>query len=240
MREVDLYAPVRDWLIANGYEVQAEVGRCDIAARREDDLILIELKCRFGTELLVQAIERQSACESVYIAIPAPECSGRSSRWRGLKKLVRRLELGLLFVRCGDTTRAVEPVLHPMPAQRRKQKRQRMAVLREMDGRSGDFNVGGSTRRKLITAYRESAIRIGCCLQHLGALSPRRLRELGMGPKTLSILSRNVYGWYERVGRGQYAISARGREELSQYEFIVEKTLSDLTAEISGERSSVL
>ena len=42
MRETDLYGPIRDYLVAQGYDVQGEVKGCDIAARKGDDLIVIE------------------------------------------------------------------------------------------------------------------------------------------------------------------------------------------------------
>jgi hypothetical protein len=92
-----------------------------------------------------------------------------------------------------------------------------MAVIEEIGRRSGDFNVGGSTRRPLVTAYRENAIQIACYLADSGEMSPRQLRALGAGPKTLSILARNVYGWFSRVGRGLYAVTPKGREVLSKY-----------------------
>ena len=68
-----------------------------------------------------------------------------------------------------------------------------------------------------MTAYRENAIQIACCLAELGPLSPRKLRKLGTGPKTLSILYRNVYAWFTRSTRGVYALSEQGQAELANY-----------------------
>src|SRR6476620_10780342 len=125
MLELELYAPVKAWLIEQGYEVRGEVGKCDVAACKGDDLIVIELKCRFSIELLVQAIERQRAADSVYIAVPMPPCYGRSKKWRGFQQLIRRLEVGLIFCKVGGRKQRVEIVFHPLPATRRKQKRAR-------------------------------------------------------------------------------------------------------------------
>ncbi len=86
-----------------------------------------------------------------------------------------------------------------------------------MDGRSDSYNRGGSTQRKLMTAYRENAVRIAALLDAKGPLAPRALRELGTGPKTQSILANNHYGWFERIERGIYDISARGRSALADY-----------------------
>ena len=106
---------------------------------------------------------------------------------------------------------------HPVPYQRRKRSRDRRAVLREMADRSGDFNTGGVTRRKIATAYRENAIHIACRLERFGPMRPRDLRAMGTGPKTLSILSSNFYDWFTRVARGVYDITAQGRSGIDEF-----------------------
>jgi hypothetical protein len=186
--ETDLYNPVRDYLIANGYTVRAEVHSCDIAAVKDDELIVIELKRAFSTSLLIQATERQKLTDSVYVAIPRPKGGTRTSQWKGNLHLLRRLEVGLIFVAVGSRVKCVEVVFHPIPYERKKKHRARRAVLREVETRTGDFNTGGSCRTKLMTAYRESAIHIACCLEQLGPMAPKQLRALGTGDKTLSIL----------------------------------------------------
>lgn len=213
-RETDLYGPLRDYLVSNGYDVRSEVQHCDITARKGDDLIVVELKRQISIDLLVQATERHRITDSVYVAVPRP-ASGK--RMRGVKRLLRRLELGLIFVSFGARKPRVEVVFHPAPYRRRKLNRARRAVIEEMDRRSGDYNQGGSAGRKLVTAYRENAIHIACCLERLGTGKPRELRALGTGEKTLSILSRNVYGWFERVGFGVYTLTDRGRRELEHF-----------------------
>ncbi|MGI8907578.1 MAG: DUF2161 family putative PD-(D/E)XK-type phosphodiesterase [Candidatus Sumerlaeaceae bacterium] len=229
MREVDLYAPIRDWLVANGYEVRGEVSHCDIAARKDDELIVIELKCRFGIELLVQAVDRQRLADSVYIAVPGPPCGGRSKKWRGFQRLARRLEIGLLFCKTRGRKTEVVIVFHPLPSTRRKQKRQRTAVLQEIAARSGDHNVGGSTRTKLMTSYRENAIRIAALLDRHGPLTPRKLREYGTGTKTLGILRNNVYGWFERVDRGVYRVSSNWKTHAPVYEAFLQSIEEEVT-----------
>jgi len=219
IRETDLYGPVRDWLLAQNYTVRGEVRGCDIAATRDDDLVLIELKCGFTTDLILQAVERQRAADSVYVALPRPKRGRGGSRWRGIEHLLRRLELGLLLV--SPETNKVEAVLHPLPFDRRRDKKARRAILTEIAGRSGDYNRGGSTRCKLLTAYRENAVFVACCLERHGTLSPRALRALGTGPKTLAILHKNVYGWFERQSRGLYALTPQGRAALADYPDLV-------------------
>jgi hypothetical protein len=110
-----------------------------------------------------------------------------------------------------------------LPQERKKATKSKRAILTEIAGRSGDYNEGGTTRRKRITAYRENALQIACLLEQNGPMTPRKLRELGAGPKTLSILSGNVYGWFERVERGVYRITQQGREELKTYAHVTRR-----------------
>jgi hypothetical protein len=219
LRETDLYPPLVGYLTSLGYTVRGEVNGCDIAATRGDDLVVIEMKCAFNTQLLIQATKRQRLTDSVYIALPKPK---QTPHWRGIRHLLRRLELGLIFV-CfhGRRKPTVEAIFHPLPYQRQKRKRLTRAVLAEMSARSGDFNQGGATRTKIITAYRENALQIASHLDTLGPLSPKQLRALGTGPKTHSILYSNFYGWFERVDRGIYALREKGREEIKHYPGVV-------------------
>jgi len=212
--ETDLYQPVHDYLVACGYTVRSEVRDCDIAAVKGDALIVIELKLKLTLAFLAQGVKRQQLTEAVYLAIPRPPNRQKwNAQTRDVRRLLRRLELGLLLV----STHSVEVVFHPLPAERQKRKSKRRVVLEEIDNRSGDYNRGGSTRCKLVTAYRENAIQIAACLSALGPCSPRRLRALGAGAKTLPILYRNVYGWFTRQDRGLYALSARGQAALAEY-----------------------
>lgn len=217
MPEVDLYAPLRDYLVAQGYEVQAEVKGCDVVARKGDALIVIELKQQFGVRLLIQAIDRQRISDSVYVGLPGPYKRGRSRHWREIGRLLRHLELGLIVIDPHTEPPQVEIIFHPLPYQPQKRKRRQRAVLQEIRGRSGDYNQGGSTSGKAITAYRESAIHIACCLEILGASTPSRLRTLGTGHKTQSILSSNFYGWFRRVVRGTYELTPDGRTALETF-----------------------
>lgn len=112
-------------------------------------------------------------------------------------------------------------VFEPYPFDRRKSMRlsgrKRRNIISEIDGRHGNYNVGGSTRTEIMTAYRENAVHIACCLKKYGQLSPRKLRELGTGEKTQSILSKNFYGWFEKVEKGIYKLSDRGHEVFGRY-----------------------
>ena len=75
--EAALYAPVKCFLEARGYEVKGEVCGCDLVARHVDDRgdekpVIVELKLRFTLALLLQGIDRLAISERVYVAVPRP------------------------------------------------------------------------------------------------------------------------------------------------------------------------
>ena len=76
MNESDLYQPINEYLIKNCYSVNSEVLHCDIIARKNEEVIAIELKKNFNATLLIQAVERQKFADSVYIAILKPKRKG--------------------------------------------------------------------------------------------------------------------------------------------------------------------
>ncbi len=62
-----------------------------------------------------------------------------------------------------------------------------------------------------MTAYRQEALLCAAQLAS-GPLRPRDLRPAA--PRAAAILQRNVYGWFERVGRGVYALTEAGATAL--------------------------
>jgi hypothetical protein len=224
--ETELSAPVKAYLESHGYQVNCEVKDCDIVATRGDDLIIVELKTSVNLTLLVQATKRQSISDSVYVAVPAP--TKRNRQWRGTLTVLKRLEIGLLLVDEGAMGMLVSKQFDPISYQRKKNTRNRRAVLTEIADRSGDYNVGGSTKTPLMTAYRENAIFIACCLSKLGPSSPKILRDLGTGDKTTSILSANHYGWFQRVEKGVYALTDLGNADSRSFKQIYEQAEAHL------------
>ncbi len=115
--ETDLYRPVYDYLVQQGFTVRGEVHHCDIAAVKGEELIIIELKRGLSLTLLAQAVQRQRLTDSVYVAIPRP---ANKRKWmaqsEGVQRVLRRLELGLLLVALTPGKPSVEVILHPLPA----------------------------------------------------------------------------------------------------------------------------
>jgi len=229
--ETDLATPIQTFLISQGFIVHSEVRHCDIVATKNDRLVVIELKLSCSINLLIQATKRQQITNDVYLAFPKPNSREmRSSRWKEVLQLIKRLELGLLLVSLTTLPPSVEIIFHPLPCQPKRKPHERQAILEEIAGRFEDYNRAGSTQRKIYTAYREEAIFISCCLAKFGALSPQALRKLGASPKAGSILSHNYYDWFERVTHGIYNLKPLGKKALSEYPELTRKINAKLDA----------
>ena len=220
--EESLSKPVTTYFMDIGYKVRTEVDYCDICALKEDKLVIIELKKNLSVDLLVQAVDRQKITDFVYIAIPKQKKFTVNAKWKSLCHLIKRLEIGLILVSITDNGSYIEIPIDPLPCDRLKymqnNKKRRNGIIKELNGRNIDLNVGGSRGRKLVTAYRESSLYIVCCLKKYGAMSPKELRNLGSDlKKTQSILSKNYYGWFSKVDKGIYALSKEGQQALIEY-----------------------
>jgi len=229
--ERDLYAPVKAFLEAQGYSVKAEVKSCDVVATRPGEPpVIVELKRRFNLDLLLQGVDRLAMTDHVYLAVDGSSARGHWHKrpdGRAARKLCRLIGLGLLLVFADRPQRArVEVVLDPVPYRPRANKRRLGRLLGEHARRSGDPNVGGVTRVKIVTAYRQEALR--CCqlLQRDGNMSPRALRDSGHAPNAAKILRHDYYGWFERIERGLYGLSENGRKALETYAHALEPALS--------------
>ena len=219
-RETNLYAPVKAFLEGQGYDVKAEIHGCDlVAVRGAEPPLIVELKRRFTLDLLLQGVDRLALTDTVYLAVPQPgrKASGPSPYDSGVQKLCRRLGVGLLVV---DTGRAagheVDVLLDPVPYSPRKDRKRTHRLLGEHARRVGDPNRGGSTRVAIVTAYRQDALRIARMLRD-GPRTVAALRGAGAPKDVGPMLLRNVYGWFERVGRGTYGLTPAGLRGIEEF-----------------------
>ncbi|GAA3402306.1 DUF2161 domain-containing phosphodiesterase [Paenibacillus hodogayensis] len=223
--ETELYEPVKRYMESLGFEVRGEVRHCDLVALRGDEPpVIVELKKTLNVPLLVQGIDRLAQTDRVYVAVELPE-SGRAPhglKWSEVSRLCRCLGLGLMTVRFYKSKRrpAVQVVCEPEPYTPRKSKLKTTRLIHEFRERSGDYNVGGSTQRKLVTAYREKALDVAIMLQRHGCLSPKRIRELTGNAKAALLLQKNYYRWFERENRGIYRLTSLGEQALEQYSHV--------------------
>jgi len=220
-REEQLYPPVKAFLEGQGYAVKAEVRGCDIVARRgAEPPVIVELKKAFGLALLLQGIDRLAMSEQVYLAFAAP---AKAASWRRdrrpVLKLCRRLGLGLLMVH--SERDLVEPLLDPLPYQARPSRKRQSLLLKEFAQRVGDPNTGGQTRRPIVTAYRQNALRCALLLSTEGPTKAAEVAAAAGVASAAGILRRDAYGWFQRVERGVYGLTPQGNEALTLYADVV-------------------
>ena len=210
MAETDLYPPIKRYLESLGYDVKGEVGKCDVVAVRGDEPpVIVEMKAAFNLKLLLQGIDRQAMTDAVYLAIPALSFKVR----KDVHALVKRLGLGLLTVH----GQVVEAEIDPAPFAPRKNQRRKELLLKEFTRRKGDPNAGGSTRRPLVTAYRQDALRCALFIDAKGAAEVAAIRAEAKVERAAAILQRDPYGWFARQERGVYGLTLQGRAALTQF-----------------------
>ncbi len=209
--ESDLYAPVKALLEGQGYVVKGEVRGCDVVGvRGAEPPVVVELKRAFGLGLVLQGVDRLALTDLVYLAVGA-----WPKQMKNVRKLCRRLGLGFIVV---AGTKA-DVVLDPAPYKPRPNKRKAGRMLGEHARRVGDPNLGGQAMRApLMTAYRQEALRCAALLAANGPMKVAALRASGEVPKAARILQDDVYGWFERVERGVYGLSPKGKLGLASFD----------------------
>ena len=214
IKESDLYVPIRDFFIQMGFQVDGEVKHCDLVGKKEEQLVIVELKKSFQLKLVYQALERQSITEYVYIGIPRPLKGQNTSSWKSMIKLLKRLELGLITVALDSPAQWVEVILEPSESLAWKNRKKKEQVEKELVDRGVKDTIGGVTKQKIMTAYREKAIELCCILEGKEGVSLKELREIGKEKEYASILRNNVYHWFLRVKTGVYTLSEEGKAVL--------------------------
>ncbi len=210
-RETELYAPVKSFLEAQGYEVKGEIGAVDVmACRAAEDPVIVELKTGFALSLFHQAVARQLVTDWVYVAVPRGTGRAFQASLKNNTKLCRRLGIGLLTVRLDDGL--VQVHCDPGPFTPRKSKQRKGALLKEFAKRRGDPSEGGATRDGLVTAYRQDAIKLRDFLAEHGPSKGAIVAKTTGVAAATRMMRENHYGWFEKVGPGTYALSETATE----------------------------
>lgn len=260
--EAELYAPLKAFFERHGYDIKGEVRNCDMVGMKEGlaEPLIVEMKKTFNLALLLQGQERLKMSPLVYLAVEKSRAKkgAVNQRWTELGSLCRRLGLGLITVTFYKTKAPfVEVLCEPGEGigAGRAAPRRRERLLVEFRERSGDYNTGGVTRAKLVTAYREKTLRVAAALQQLSAdgscadtsttdsqsgrlpakrgnpaaesipkpgITPAAIRSLTGVGNAAAILQQNYYGWFTRVGRGRYILTAAGSQALQDYASVLE------------------
>jgi hypothetical protein len=243
--ETELYPPVKGFFTARGYEVKAEVRGCDLVAYRADlaEPVIVEMKKTFTLPLLLQGVDRQKTGSIVWLAVERNRTKrgAHNQRFGEITALCRRLNLGFLTVTfyrtkspmidvwcepAGFDARSPLIVDQPLAAESPqayssakigRQKTKATKLMKEFAARSGDYNVGGSTKRKLVTAYREKSIQCALALACHGPSAPRQIRDWTNCPTAGALLRQNYYGWFRRLTKGVYELTPGGHAALQLF-----------------------
>lgn len=204
--ETSLYLPVKSFLEAAGYAVKGEIGGCDLVGLSDSAppvIVVCELKLSFNLELILQAVDRASVADEVWIAARLSATGRGREADKRYRQLCRRLGIGMLGVTDTGVVSMIVSSVSPMP---RTNPKRRTRLVREHQRRQGDPAAGGSTRIPIMTAYRQQAL---ICAQAMldGPKRPRDMRP--SAPDAGKILLGNVYGWFERVQPGLYQLRQR-------------------------------
>ena len=128
------------------------------------------------------------------------------------------LGLGLVVIDPSSVLGSVDVLCDPSEYKPRQSNKRKCRLLGEFMHRAGDPNAGGSTiRRGIMTAYRQKALAIAEYLQKHGETKAAIISESLAEPKTRVILYNNVYGWFDRLGKGVYGLSPHGKIEISKW-----------------------
>ncbi len=220
-KETELYIPIKQFLEEQGYQVRGEVNGCDIVAVKiDEEPIIIELKKSFSLDLVLQGVNRLQLSNNVYLAIERPRKN--SKRWTSIKQLCRRLGVGLLTVHFSNNQSLVDVVCHCDGFGHRTNRKLKDRLLDEFHRRSGDHNIGGSTRVPLITAYREEALSCAIYIKETGPSKASHIRDATNIPKARNILNDNHYRWFTSTARGIYDITPEGEKALTEYANIIQ------------------
>ncbi|CAM2955671.1 hypothetical protein HP548_32350 [Paenibacillus taichungensis] len=233
--ETELYSPVKAFFERRGYDVKAEVKHCDLVGVKSDqsEPLIVEMKKTFNLSLLLQGMQRLKLSPFVYLAVERNRSKrgAVNQRWGDLTALCRQLGLGLITVTFYKTKSPLIDVLCEPAVQSlipgsgtvvRKGGIRRQRLLKEFDERSGDYNTGGSTRRQLVTAYREKALRVAFALRAQGEASPASISKQTSVGSAAAILQKNYYGWFERLSRGRYVLTVKGVQALTEHAHMLE------------------
>ncbi|WP_416408606.1 DUF2161 domain-containing phosphodiesterase [Agrobacterium rosae] len=212
--ETSLYLPVKAFLETAGYSVKGEVSGCDLVGINGDEppvIVICELKMTFNLEVILQAVDRAAIADEVWIAAKiSAKGRGREADKR-YRDLCRRLGIGMLGISDHGDVSIIVASISPMP---RTNPKRRSRLVREHQKRRGDPALGGSTRKPVMTAYRQQAL--GCAAVLVAG--PLRVRDVRASvPEAGKILLSNVYGWFERLEKGVYGLTDAGRDALIRW-----------------------
>lgn len=210
-KETELYLPVQKYFADMGFKVDAEVRDCDVVATKENIVVICELKRGFTIELVYQLVQRKKLTPYVYAVIPRPK-NMRSAAFRKKLDILRALDCGLIVVL--NSTKRVDMILQPRGEDTDAKKYRRKGIEKETKTRKVSLNLGGQSRRKIVTAHKESVIAALCYIEKYGTIKTRECKD-----NIKNVLQKNHYNFFVRIEKGVYTASESGRNFLNEKDY---------------------
>ncbi len=210
-RETELYKPVQNFFEGLGFKVDAEVNDCDVVATKDDIVVICELKRGFTIELVYQLVQRKKLTPYVYAVIPRPK-NMRSASFRKKLDILKALDCGLLVVL--NTTKRVDVLLEPKGEDTQTNRIRRRGIEKEVSIRKVSLNLGGQSKRKIVTAHKESLIAALCYIEKYGKIETRKCRD-----NIKAVLQRNHYNYFIKLDKGIYSATKAGLRVLEDKDY---------------------
>ena len=207
--ETSLYAPVKQFLESLGFHVKGEIGGCDLVGIAEGSppvVVIGELKLIFNLDLVLQGVDRADVCDEVWLAVRA---SGEAA--------ANAIRGSASFASGWGSACWLSP--NPVPSRLwlAPKQRCRAAIIAAAHASSRSIGEGGAIPwlAALARSCRDGLPPAGSRLRGEGAsrLSAPQGSE-AFDPDAPQILHRNVYGWFEQIARGVYALTEAGQAAL--------------------------
>lgn len=153
-----MYKPLKAFYESKGYEVYAEVGKCDTVAINASDgeIIAIEMKLGLNFKVFEQAYRHIGAAHKVYVCVPAPPANNRSKN-NFACKVLKDYGIGVIYV--GETFYSTIEAVEVQPAATFPLNSKRKP-LSDYVGESNALATGGAKSGDTLTAYKLSIQKI--------------------------------------------------------------------------------
>lgn len=217
--EYELYEPIANYFRYQGYLVYGEVVDCDLIAKQDEHIIIVELKLNLNITVIYQAIERLKISDEVYIAVQKPSRMSRKNYYK-MRRLCQMLGIGLFLIDTDDNLTVVCMPVNVHSIKKTKKKK----FLEELNKQKFNVNIGGVTNEKINTSYRERCLEIAYILEGEGKISAKILKDKYQIDKAYPILYNNYYGWFEKIERGSYRLTNLAIEQINEDRYREQKS----------------
>lgn len=223
--EKDLFLPIKEYFEQEGYVGDGEVGDIDLYMEKGESALAVELKVTLDFRAVQQAALRQKIVDTVFIGTFKPK-DMFSKAFKDKLYILKRLGIGLIVVseKSGSVEIVSEPVVSELSSFQKRNKGKKVRVSAEFQKRKTRSNTGGVHGTKLITSYREDALRVLDALAELGGeASTKDIRTQSGVTDATKIMYANYYGWFENISPGHYRLLDKGYAALEEFETEIKK-----------------